>query len=224
MPKAYDNDSGARTPLPLPVLGGQALQPVPQQANALSATDAKDAVRELIRFCGDNPDREGLLDTPERVIKAFRDFWCSGYGVDPSSVLKCFEDGAEGCDEMVLQRKIPIFSLCEHHMAPFHGVAHIAYIPDKRVVGLSKLSRLLDIFARRLQVQERLTNQVADALMNGLNPLGVGVILKCRHSCMESRGVKIHGTETITCAVRGVFKTKPEARAEFLMLAHNGGL
>jgi GTP cyclohydrolase I len=142
--------------------------------------------------------------------------WGSGYGVEPSEVLKTFEDGANGYDEMILERDIPFVSHCEHHMAQFRGTVDIAYVPDKRIVGLSKLTRLVEVFARRLQVQERMTTQLADALVEGLNPKGVGVIIKASHSCIESRGVRSHGQSTITCAVRGVIKDKPEARAEFL--------
>jgi GTP cyclohydrolase I len=162
--------------------------------------------------------RGGLVETPDRVAKAW-EFWTSGYGVDPADVLKTFEDGAEGVDEMVLVKDIPFYSQCEHHLAPFFGTATIAYIPQGRVVGLSKLSRLLNIFARRLQVQERLTCQVADAMMDHLNPLGCGVVIKARHLCMESRGVCQQGHHTVTSALRGMFKDDAIVRAEFLQLA-----
>jgi GTP cyclohydrolase I len=178
----------------------------------------EDIVLRLLKYVGEDPEREGLLETPARVLKAWR-HWCSGYGVDPASVLKTFEDGAEGVDEMVVVRDIPFYSHCEHHLAPIFGTATIAYIPDRRIVGLSKLSRLLDVFARRLQVQERLTNQVADALMEGLAPQGVGVLIRARHLCMESRGICKQGHETVTSAMRGALFSKPEARAEFLALA-----
>lgn len=162
--------------------------------------------------------REGLHETPMRVAKAWG-FWTSGYGKDPADVLKTFEDGAEGVDEMVVVKDIPFYSHCEHHMAPIFGTATIGYLPDKRIVGLSKLSRLLDIFARRLQVQERLTCQVADALMEHLAPRGAGVVISARHLCMESRGVCQQGHHTVTSALRGVFKAEPDARSEFLRLA-----
>lgn len=165
-----------------------------------------------------NDLRPGLLETPMRVAKAW-EFWTSGYGVDPAEVLKTFEDGAEGVDEMVLVKDIPFYSHCEHHMAPIFGTATIAYLPDGKIVGLSKLSRLLDVFARRLQVQERMTCQVADALMEHLKPKGAAVVVKARHLCMESRGVCQQGHHTVTSALRGVFKSEPEARAEFLQLA-----
>ena len=162
--------------------------------------------------------RGGLVDTPERVAKAW-EFWTSGYGKDPAEVLKTFEDGADGVDEMVLVKDIPFYSHCEHHMAPIFGTATIAYLPDGNIVGLSKLSRLLDVFARRLQVQERLTCQVADALMHHLQPKGAGVLIKARHLCMESRGVCQQGHHTVTSALRGLFKHDDTVRAEFLALA-----
>lgn len=164
------------------------------------------------------PIRQGLQETPERVAKAWRE-WTSGYGVNPADVLKCFEDGAEGYDEMVIVKDIPIYSHCEHHLAPIFGTAAVAYIPDKRVVGLSKLPRIVDIFARRLQVQERMTTQIADAINEHLKPIGVGVVIRARHFCMESRGINRPGTVTITSALRGAMKEKAEVRAEFLRLS-----
>lgn len=178
----------------------------------------EDHIARLIQYVGDDPQRGGLLETPHRVAKAWK-HWCSGYGQDPVAELKVFEDGAEGCDEMVVVRDIPFYTHCEHHMTPFFGTATIGYLPDGKVVGLSKLSRVLDVFARRLQVQERLTTQVADAVVAGLAPKGVGVVIKARHLCMESRGVCKQGHHTVTSALRGVFKDEPAARAEFLALA-----
>lgn len=180
-------------------------------------TSAHDIVTRMLQRIGDDPTREGLQDTPKRVVKAW-DTWFGGYHVDPKTVLKVFEDGAEGVDEMVLETDIPVYSFCEHHMAPIFGVAHVAYIPDGKVVGLSKLVRLVDIFARRLQVQERLTNQIADSLMKELNCKGAGVVLQCRHMCMESRGVHSHGVVTTTSALRGCVKDEHDSRAEFLSL------
>jgi GTP cyclohydrolase I len=177
-----------------------------------------DHVTRLIQYIGDDPQRGGLLETPERFAKAWK-FWGSGYGQDPDTVLKVFEDGAEGCDEMVVVKAIPFYTHCEHHLAPFFGTATIAYLPNQRIVGLSKLSRVLKIFARRLQVQERMTQQVANAIMAGLDPLGCGVVVRARHLCMESRGLCEQGSETITSALRGVFKDDPSVRAEFLALA-----
>jgi GTP cyclohydrolase I len=178
----------------------------------------EDNIIRLLQYIGENPTRGGLLETPARVAKAWA-FWGSGYGVDPASVLKTFEDGAEGTDEMVLVKDIPFYTHCEHHMAPFFGTATIAYLPDKRIVGLSKLSRVLQIYARRLQVQERLTCQVADALMEHLQPLGCGVVVKARHLCMESRGICQQGHHTVTSALRGIFTDDASVRAEFLGLA-----
>lgn len=180
-------------------------------------------IRELLVAIGENPDRPGLAETPDRVMRAWREDWACGYKQDPLAVLKTFEDGAEGCDEMVLTGNLEFYSHCEHHMAPFFGVAHIAYIPRARIVGLSKLGRVLDIFSKRLQVQERLTNQIADTLMKGLDPLGVGVLIEAKHMCMCSRGVNKQQSTTITSALRGALKDEPEARAEFLALALRKG-
>lgn len=178
------------------------------------------AIESILRELGENPERPGLLETPKRVAKAWRD-WTSGMGQDPIAVLKVFDDEGSRVDEMVVQRNIEFYSHCEHHMAPFFGVAHVAYIPRDGVVGLSKLARVTDIFAKRLQVQERITNQIADALMEGLNPLGVGVVLEAKHFCMCSRGVGKQGSTTVTSALRGVFRERHEVRAEFLALARS---
>jgi GTP cyclohydrolase I len=169
---------------------------------------------DLIRFCGEDPERPGLLETPYRFARAWLE-WTDGYGVEPASVLKEFDDGAEGCDQLVIVKDIPVYSHCEHHLAPFWGVAHVGYIPNRKIVGLSKLARLVDVFAHRLQVQERMTNQIANALQEVLEPTGVGVMIRCRHMCMESRGVRRKGAETITSALRGAILDEPEARQEF---------
>ncbi len=175
-------------------------------------------VRNMLEAIGEDPDRGGLLETPARVVKAWSE-WFDGYGQDPASVLKTFEDGAELCgDEMVVVEAIDLFSWCEHHMAPFFGKAWVAYIPDKRVVGLSKLARLVDIYAHRLQVQERLTNQVANALEEHLHPKGVGVVVRCTHFCMCSRGVNKQGSTTTTSALRGAIRDEASCRAEFMGL------
>lgn len=174
-------------------------------------------IRDLLEMIGEDPDREGLLETPARVIKAWR-YWCQGYAQNPASVLKTFEDGASGVDEMVVVRDIEFYSHCEHHMAPFFGTAHVAYIPKDRIVGLSKIARVVDIFSQRLQVQERLTNQIADAIHDNLDPLGVGVVMQAKHFCMCSRGVNKQGSTTITSALRGALKTEASARTEFLAL------
>lgn len=162
--------------------------------------------------------REGTAETPARMAKAWK-HWCSGYNVDISKLLKTFEDGASGYDGMVIVKDIPIYSKCEHHLADIFGTATIAYIPNGKVVGLSKLSRLADAFARRLQVQERMTTQIADALVEHLDPVGVGVVIRARHMCMESRGICQQGHHTITSALRGVMKTEAAAREEFMRLA-----
>lgn len=173
------------------------------------------SISTLLEFLGENSDREGLRETPTRFLTAWR-FWTSGYQLDAATILKQFEDGAQNYDQLVFQGAIPLYSHCEHHLAPFFGVAHIGYIPRERIVGLSKLARLVDVFARRLQVQERLTTQVAQALMDHLKPRAAGVVLRCRHMCMESRGVQKTGTITYTSALLGEFRTEAETRAEFL--------
>ena len=177
-----------------------------------------DNVTRLLQYVGEDPMREGLLETPARVAKAWKQ-WTSGYEVDIAKLLKVFKDGSNGYDEMVIVKDIPIYSKCEHHLADIFGTATIAYIPNGSIVGLSKLSRLADAFARRLQVQERLTTQIANALDHHLSPKGVGVIIRARHMCMESRGICQQGHHTVTSALRGVLKTDPAARAEFLRLA-----
>lgn len=178
---------------------------------------SEEIVKKLLKHVGEDPERGGLIETPKRVLKAWKHF-TKGYDENPADVLKVFEDGAESYNEMVLVKDIPIYSNCEHHMVPFFGVAHIAYIPNGKIVGLSKLSRVADIFARRLQVQERLTNQIADALEENLNPVGVAVVLKCRHLCMESRGISQQGHKTVTSAMRGAFKDYLTTRNEFMNL------
>lgn len=177
----------------------------------------EDNIRRTLQFVGENVEREGLAETPHRVAEAWQ-FWCKGYNENPADILKTFEDGAKGCDEMVMVRDIPFYTHCEHHMAPFFGKATVAYIPNGRIVGLSKINRLVDCFARRLQVQERLTTQVADAIMEHLAPKGVGVIIQARHLCMESRGVCQQGHSTTTSALRGVM-SDGTVRQEFLHLA-----
>lgn len=162
-------------------------------------------------------NRQGLEETPQRFAKAW-EFWTSGYRQRAEDVLKVFEDGAEGVDEMVTVANLPFYTHCEHHLAPFFGTATISYVPNGKIIGLSKLPRLLDIYARRLQVQERLTTQIVDALMDNLRPRGAACKIKARHLCMESRGVCQQGHHTVTTALRGVFKSDPSARAEFLAI------
>jgi len=177
-----------------------------------------DNITRVLQYIGEDVGREGLSETPARVAKALSQ-WFSGYGTKPEDVLKVFEDGAENYDQMVVVKDIPIYSKCEHHMADIFGTVTIAYIPDGKIVGLSKLSRLADMYARRLQVQERLTNQIASALYKHLEPKGVGVILKARHMCMESRGICQQGHYTMTTALKGAFLEEAATRAEFMALA-----
>ena len=182
-------------------------------------SSASDIPVRLLQYVGEDPSRGGLADTPKRMLKAWKHF-TSGYDVKPEDIkelLKVFEDGAKGYNEMVIVKSIPVYSQCEHHLVPFFGVAHVAYIPDGKIVGLSKLSRLVDVFARRLQVQERLTNQIADSLKEHLKPKGVAVVLECRHLCMEARGIQQQGSSTITSAMRGVLRNAAP-RAEFMSL------
>ena len=180
-----------------------------------SRLQAEEAVRTLIRWAGDDPDREGLLDTPRRVINAY-DEWFAGYHETPARLLeRCFEEIA-GYDEIVVLRDIRFVSHCEHHMAPIIGRAHIGYLPDRRVVGISKLARLVHAFARRLQIQERMTAEIADALARVLAPRGVAVVIEASHACMTTRGVHSQGVSMVTSRMLGVFRDQPETRQEFL--------
>lgn len=192
------------------------LSELPFDKFEMRRSDGEVAAGYIFRCIGEDDTREGLLETPTRFAKAL-DKWFEGYQQDPSDYMKSFEEG--DYDEMVLVKDIPIFSKCEHHIADIFGTATIAYIPNGRVLGLSKLSRVANVFARRLQVQERLTVQIADAIYESeLKPKGVGVILRCRHMCMESRGVCQQGHHTVTSALRGVIK-EGVPRSEFLKLA-----
>jgi GTP cyclohydrolase I len=174
--------------------------------------------KRFLKSLGEDPDRPGLIETPARVTKAWK-HWSSGYGQNPADVLKAFEDGAEEYNELIVVRNIPVYSHCEHHLAPFFGKATVGYMPDGKIVGLSKLTRLVECFAKRLQVQERLTIQVANALMEHLQPKAVGVVIRCRHLCMESRGIKTAGEETVTSALLGELQPNLAMRTEFLHLA-----
>lgn len=179
---------------------------------------ARAAAKDLLTAIGEH-DREGLRDTPARVAKAW-EFWTSGYHLNAADILKTFDDGADGCDEMVVRKNIPLYSKCEHHLADIFGVATVAYIPRGKIVGLSKLDRLVDMYGRRLQVQERLTNQIADAIQTHLDPIGVGVWVSARHMCIESRGVRNADSTTITSALRGAIRTDASARAEFFAMVN----
>lgn len=190
----------------------------PWERSEAADHSGEDIVVRLLQYVGENAERGGLVETPARFLKAMRHY-TSGYSVDIAKLLKVFEDGAEKYDQMVIVKDIPIYSHCEHHIAPIFGTATIAYIPNGRIVGLSKLSRLADAFARRLQVQERLTDQIADALQEHLQPLGVGVLIRARHMCMEARGLCQQGHHTITTALRGAIKDDAKTREEFMLMA-----
>lgn len=173
----------------------------------------------LIEHLDPEPGRSGLAETPARAAKAWA-FWTSGYDIDPKSLFKEFDDGAENYDQMIWVRNIPFYTHCEHHLAPFFGTATVAYIPDGKIVGISKINRVVsECLARRLQVQERFTRQIADIMQECLTPKGVGVLVRGRHLCVESRGVGQQGTETVTSALRGAMLNEPQTRSEFMLLA-----
>lgn len=179
----------------------------------------EEAVKTMIRYVGEDVNREGLLKTPERVLKAY-DFMFGGYGEDPQKILgsAMFESSN---DEMVLIKDIEFYSTCEHHLLPIIGRAHVAYIPDGKVVGLSKIPRVVDVFARRMQIQEQLTEQIADALMHAIAPKGVAVVIQARHMCMEMRGVQKISSTTTSSALRGLFKRDEKTRMEFFNLINS---
>ena len=179
-----------------------------------------DKVREMLAALGENPGREGLLKTPERVEKSLR-FLTQGYGMTVEEVIgdAVFEEEHQS---MIMVRDIELYSLCEHHLLPFFGRTHVAYIPDGKILGLSKVARIVDVFARRLQVQERLTDQIADAIMSVLKPSGVGVVIEAAHFCMMMRGVEKQNYRTVTSALRGIFRDDKKTRDEFLRLAYGG--
>ncbi len=186
-----------------------------------SREEAEAAVRTLIRWAGDDPQREGLHDTPKRVAKAFKEFY-SGYQDNPKDVLNKIFAEVEGYNDIVLVRDIPFYSHCEHHMVPFYGMAHIAYYPTKGVVGLSKLARLVEVYARRLQTQETMTAQIATAMEEALTPRGVAVMIEAEHMCMSMRGVQKAGAMTLTTQFTGVFKEEPAEQVRFLTLVRHG--
>ena len=205
--------AGQRGGLPVPAAEGLDLDPVEANTDELQSL-----VRRQLELLGEDPTREGLLRTPLRVAKSLA--WLTrGYALDVAAVVGegVFEEGHEN---MILVRDIELYSLCEHHMLPFFGKAHIAYIPDGKIVGLSKLPRIVDMFARRLQVQERLTEQIARAVEDVLQPRGVGVVIEAFHLCMMMRGVEKQNSKTITSALRGTFRSDGKTRDEFLRLAH----
>ena len=182
--------------------------------------EAMKAVKTLIEWAGDDPSREGLIETPKRVVKAYNEFF-QGYDQDPEEVLnKTFEE-VEGYDDAVIVRNIRVESHCEHHMVPILGVAHVGYIPNNRVVGISKLARVVDIYAKRLQTQETMTAQIANILDKVLQPKGVAVVIDAGHQCMSTRGIHKTESSTITSRMLGIFRDKPATRAEFMHLIHS---
>lgn len=193
------------------LLKGLADEARPSEAEAMAA------VRTLLRWAGDNPDREGLIDTPKRVVNAYREFF-AGYGMDPVAELsRTFED-VQGYDDIVMLRDIDVESHCEHHMVPILGKAHVAYMPTNRVVGISKIARVVDIFGKRLQTQETMTAQIADTITEALRPAGVAILIDAKHQCMTTRGVHHPNVSTITTQFTGVFRTDPELKDRFLRL------
>ena len=196
------------------------------ERNAVTAKptreEAESAVRTLLRWAGDDPDREGLLGTPERVVRAYEE-WFAGYGEDPVAILeRTFEETA-GYDEMVVLRDIRFESHCEHHVAPIIGVAHCAYLPNKRVVGISKIARVIEIYAKRLQIQKKMTAQIANAIQNVLRPRGVAVVVRATHQCMTTRGIHKPGVSMVTSRMLGAFRTNESTRREFLSMIGGGG-
>ena len=182
-----------------------------------SREEAKEAVRTMLAWAGENPNREGLIETPERVVSAYEEFF-AGYDMDPDEILdKTFEEVA-GYDEMVIVKDVRLESHCEHHMVPFIGIAHVAYIPHKRVVGISKLARIVDVYAKRLQTQETMTAQIADTIQRVLEPRGVAVVIDAEHQCMTTRGVHKSETSTVTSRMLGIFRTDERTRSEFMNL------
>jgi len=185
-----------------------------------SRAAAEDAVRTLIRWAGDDPGREGLKDTPRRVVESFAEFF-SGYEADPEEILRRTFEETDGYDEMVLLRDIRFESHCEHHMAPIIGRAHVAYLPHRRVVGISKLARLVEAYARRLQIQEKMTAQIANTISDILEPKGVAVVIEAAHQCMTTRGVHKPGVVMVTSRMLGAFREDPSTRREFLAMVGN---
>jgi GTP cyclohydrolase I len=191
--------------------------------NRPSREEAEDAIRVLLRWAGEDPTREGLLDTPARVARAYEEYF-GGYDVDPVALLARTFAETDGYDEIVLLRDIRFESFCEHHMAAIIGRAHVAYLPRTRVVGISKLARVVDAYARRLQIQEKMTAQIANTLDEVLQPLGVAVVIEATHQCMTTRGVHRPGTSLVTSRMLGAFRTNPSTRREFLAMIQRPGI
>lgn len=185
-----------------------------------SAREVEKAFRTIFQWMGENPDRDGLRDTPARLVRAYEEYF-AGYTEDPERILSKTFDETDGYDEMVLLRAIPFESHCEHHMAPIIGKAWVAYLPQERVVGISKLARVVEAYAKRLQIQERLTAQIAHTIEDALTPQGVAVVIKAEHHCMSTRGVHVHGTDMVTSMMLGRFRDDPALRREFLAMVNN---
>ena len=185
-----------------------------------SLDEVRAAVRTLLRFAGDDPDREGLRDTPDRVARSYAEFF-AGYGHDPVALLERTFEEVDGYDEIVLLRDIRLESTCEHHMAPIIGRAHVAYLPGRRIVGISKLARVVDAYAKRLQIQERLTAQIADTINDVLQPRGTAVVIEAAHQCMSTRGVHKSGVTMVTSRMLGAFRSNPETRRELMAMIGN---
>ena len=182
--------------------------------NDVSRDEAEVAVRKLIQWAGDDPEREGLLDTPKRVVKAFEEFF-SGYAIDPTEYLERTFEEINGYDEMIVLRDISFISHCEHHILPVVGKAHVAYLPERRVIGISKLARVVEAFAKRLQIQERMTAQIANAIQDALQPRGIAVVIEAEHQCMTTRGVMKPGVSMVTSRMLGAFQDDAKRRLEF---------
>jgi GTP cyclohydrolase I len=182
--------------------------------------EAEEAVRTLLRWAGDDPTREGLLDTPARVVRSYEEFF-SGYAIDPVALLERTFEETDGYDEIVLLRDIRLESHCEHHMVPIIGRAHVAYLPHRRVVGISKLARVVEAYAKRLQIQEKLTAQIANTIQQVLQPLGVAVVIEASHQCMSTRGVHKSGVTMVTSRMLGAFRDNPSTRREVLAMIGN---
>lgn len=185
-----------------------------------SREEAEAAVRTLIRWAGDDPDREGLVGTPDRVVRSYEEFF-AGYTIDPVDILQRTFEETDGYDEMVLLRDIRVESYCEHHMVPIIGKAHVAYLPRHRVVGISKLARLVEAYAKRLQIQEKMTAQIANTIDEILQPQGVAVVIEAQHQCMTTRGIRKPGVSMVTSRMLGAFRTDPSTRREFLSMIGN---
>ena len=194
----------------------------PDDANGVSRQQAEEAVRTLLRWAGDDPSREGLLDTPKRVAKAYRE-WFSGYALDPDEYLARTFEEVGGYEEMIVLRDIEYESHCEHHMAPIIGKVHVGYLPAGKVVGISKLARVVEAYAKRLQVQEKMTAQIAGCIQRALQPIGVGVVVEGVHECMTTRGVHKRGVSMVTSTMLGAFRDDARTRAEFLRFIQTGG-